>query len=159
MCSVMSPIDSLHCSMFLMSWFVDNTENGRDLFEFPVTRTSEYSKVGKKGYLFEFDYETILFTFKNDAGINLNIFTQCKVFFKLEHFPSPDASNFHKSLGKLQLGKDLSVFTERTEDSSASQYFQFYGYLSQQQNMMQDYIRTSTYQRAILSNLDDFRVK
>lgn len=44
------------------------TETGRDLFEFPVTRTSEYSKVGKKGYLFEFDYETILFTFKNDTG-------------------------------------------------------------------------------------------
>jgi histone-arginine methyltransferase CARM1 len=30
-----------------------------------------------------------------------------------------------------------SVFSLRTEDSSASQYFQFYGYLSQQQNMMQ----------------------
>ena len=57
-----------------------------------------------------------------------------------------------------QSDKDLSVFTERTEDSSASQYFQFYGYLSQQQNMMQDYIRTSTYQRAILSNVEDFRV-
>lgn len=37
--------------------------------------------------------------------------------------------------------------------------FQFYGYLSQQQNMMQDYIRTSTYQRAILANLDDFKDK
>jgi len=34
--------------------------------------------------------------------------------------------------------------------------FQFYGYLSQQQNMMQDYIRTSTYQRAMLSNVNDF---
>ena len=69
-----------------------------------------------------------------------------------------DSSRFHKSIGQLQLGKDLSVFTERTEDSSASQYFQFYAYLSQQQNMMQDYIRTSTYQRAILSNMDDFKV-
>lgn len=39
------------------------------------------------------------------------------------------------------------------------QYFQFYGYLSQQQNMMQDYVRTSTYQKAILSNLADFRDK
>lgn len=39
------------------------------------------------------------------------------------------------------------------------QYFQFYGYLSQQQNMMQDYIRTSTYQRAILGNLSDFKDK
>ncbi|KAG8239426.1 hypothetical protein J437_LFUL018946 [Ladona fulva] len=34
-----------------------------------------------------------------------------------------------------------------------------YGYLSQQQNMMQDYIRTSTYQRAILANLADFKDK
>lgn len=51
-----------------MFTLVSHSENGRDLFEFPVTRTSEYSKVGKKGYLFEFDYETILFTFKNDAG-------------------------------------------------------------------------------------------
>lgn len=38
-------------------------------------------------------------------------------------------------------------------------YLQFYGYLSQQQNMMQDYIRTSTYQRAILANLIDFHDK
>lgn len=35
--------------------------------------------------------------------------------------------------------------------------FQFYGYLSQQQNMMQDYIRTSTYQRAMLDNTADFQ--
>lgn len=52
-----------------------------------------------------------------------------------------------------------SVFSQRTEETSASQYFQFYGYLSQQQNMMQDYIRTSTYQRAIHSNLSDFAGK
>lgn len=36
---------------------------------------------------------------------------------------------------------------------------QFYGYLSQQQNMLQDYIRTSTYQRAVLSNSIDFKDK
>jgi histone-arginine methyltransferase CARM1 len=56
-------------------------------------------------------------------------------------------------------GKLLSAFKQRTEDSSAMQYFQFYGYLSQQQNMMQDYIRTSTYQKAIMSNLSDFQNK
>ncbi|KAH7970436.1 hypothetical protein HPB49_006874 [Dermacentor silvarum] len=38
-------------------------------------------------------------------------------------------------------------------------WLQFYGYLSQQQNMMQDYIRTSTYQRAILNNMEDFKDK
>ncbi len=33
--------------------------------------------------------------------------------------------------------KKQSIFTLRTEDASANQYFQFYGFLSQQQNMMQ----------------------
>lgn len=52
-----------------------------------------------------------------------------------------------------------SIFNNRTDAASASQYFQFYGYLSQQQNMMQDYVRTSTYQKAILSNVEDFKDK
>jgi type I protein arginine methyltransferase len=52
-----------------------------------------------------------------------------------------------------------SVFLMRTEDSSANQYFQFYGYLSQQQNMMQDFVRTSTYQKAIHGNFNDFNGK
>ncbi|KAA3677138.1 type I protein arginine methyltransferase [Paragonimus westermani] len=58
-------------------------------------------------------------------------------------------------------GSDLiiSSFDKRTDSWSAVQYFQFYSYLSQQQNMMQDYVRTSTYQRAILANAVDFRGK
>lgn len=36
---------------------------------------------------------------------------------------------------------------------------QFYGCLSQQQNMMQDFVRTATYHRAILQNHTDFRDK
>lgn len=36
---------------------------------------------------------------------------------------------------------------------------QFYSYLSQQQNMMQDFVRTNTYQTAMLSNLVDFADK
>ncbi|KAK2718669.1 hypothetical protein QYM36_005863 [Artemia franciscana] len=70
-----------------------------------------------------------------------------------------DSRKFTSLLAKVKSGKDLSVFTERTDDSSAIQYFQFYGYLSQQQNMMQDYIRTATYQRAVLANLPDFKDK
>ncbi|XP_020897476.1 histone-arginine methyltransferase CARMER [Exaiptasia diaphana] len=57
---------------------------------------------------------------------------------------------------KLQ---NKSLFCERTEEASATQYFQFYGYLSQQQNMMQDYTRTSTYQKAMLQNHVDFEDK
>ncbi|ETN64413.1 histone-arginine methyltransferase CARM1 [Anopheles darlingi] len=69
-----------------------------------------------------------------------------------------DCQQFRALLQKIS-GKASSVFNLRTEDSSASQYFQFYGYLSQQQNMMQDFVRTSTYQRAIYSNASDFQGK
>ncbi|XP_049564100.1 histone-arginine methyltransferase CARM1 isoform X5 [Orcinus orca] len=44
-------------------------------------------------------------------------------------------------------------------DAKACAPAQFYGYLSQQQNMMQDYVRTGTYQRAILQNHTDFKDK
>jgi len=65
---------------------------------------------------------------------------------------------FKGQISKLKDGMN-SVFNQRTEEASAVQYFQFYGYLSQQQNMMQDYIRTSTYQRAMLTNVSDFHDK
>ncbi|XP_019631430.1 PREDICTED: histone-arginine methyltransferase CARM1-like isoform X1 [Branchiostoma belcheri] len=55
--------------------------------------------------------------------------------------------------------KRRSMFQMRTDEASATQYFQFYSYLSQQQNMLQDYVRTATYQRAMLQNMEDFRGK
>lgn len=65
---------------------------------------------------------------------------------------------FDEILKKVQ-GMSSSVFTMRTDLDSANQYFQFYGYLSQQQNMMQDFVRTSTYQKAIHGNYSDFNGK
>ncbi|KAL3319833.1 Ecto-ADP-ribosyltransferase 4 [Cichlidogyrus casuarinus] len=56
--------------------------------------------------------------------------------------------------------KKVSLFDRRTDATCASQYFQFYSYLSQQQNMMQDFVRTSTYQTAMTANASvDFRDK
>lgn len=66
---------------------------------------------------------------------------------------------FNKLVQDFKKHHQQSTFNHRTDAASASQYFQFYGYLSQQQNMMQDYVRTSTYQRAILSNVEDFQNK
>lgn len=58
---------------------------------------------------------------------------------------------------KIDIGNEnVSEFESRTNKISAVQYFQFYGYLHQQQNMLQDFTRTSTYQRAILENYIDF---
>jgi histone-arginine methyltransferase CARM1 len=70
-----------------------------------------------------------------------------------------DVITFAEIIRKFKQGNQDSVFAQRTDEASAAQYFQFYGYLSQQQNMMQDYIRTSTYQKAIISNLADFKDK
>lgn len=80
----------------------------------------------------------------------------CFVFVLLYLARFADSIRLRNLLDNLK--RPQSVFSQRTDESSASQYFQFYGYLSQQQNMMQDYVRTSTYQKAILGNLSDFKV-
>ena len=77
----------------------------------------------------------------------------------LEFERESDVLKFAEVVRKFRQGNRESVFAQRTEEASATQYFQFYGYLSQQQNMMQDFIRTSTYQRAILANANDFKDK
>ncbi|GAB6028892.1 Ecto-ADP-ribosyltransferase 4 [Chamberlinius hualienensis] len=88
----------------------------------------------------------------------------CTVCYEQDSFillfqAAQDFLSFHHFVKKIQSENSLSAFGQRTDESSAMQYFQFYGYLSQQQNMMQDYIRTSTYQRAILANMQDFKDK
>uniref|UniRef100_A0A0A9XU93 type I protein arginine methyltransferase n=1 Tax=Lygus hesperus TaxID=30085 RepID=A0A0A9XU93_LYGHE len=107
------------------------------LAEFPIHRFSECSRIGSRAYIITIDGETTLIKFKDDS----------------------EMIKFHSIVNEVKYGKGTSVFSERTDDSSAIQYFQFYGYLSQQQNMLQDYVRTSTYQRAVLSNSEDFRDK
>ncbi|XP_022902637.1 histone-arginine methyltransferase CARMER [Onthophagus taurus] len=107
------------------------------LLEFPVSQSTEYCRIGNKAFTFTVDRESLFFKFTNEQ----------------------DSQRFYTELAKIKHGKGASVFSVRTEESSATQYFQFYGYLSQQQNMLQDFIRTYTYQRAILCNINDFRDK
>ncbi|CAF2496111.1 unnamed protein product [Rotaria sp. Silwood2] len=98
------------------------------------------------------------------TGIVITLPKQKYRSYLLKFSNQEDGTNFNKLLLSIKSGKSIEgnascQFDERTEESSAVQYFQFYGYLSQQQNMMQDYIRTSTYQRAILDNSIDFAGK
>ncbi|KAM7142457.1 histone-arginine methyltransferase CARM1 isoform 5-T5 [Molossus nigricans] len=108
------------------------------VFRCSVSRETECSRVGKQSFIITLGCNSVLIQFAtpNDFCSFYNILKTCR-------------------------GHTLerSVFSERTEESSAVQYFQFYGYLSQQQNMMQDYVRTGTYQRAILQNHTDFKDK
>ncbi|XP_062891998.1 histone-arginine methyltransferase CARM1 isoform X2 [Mobula hypostoma] len=108
------------------------------VFKCAVNRETECSRVGKQSFIITLGCTSVLLQFpsQNEFYSFFNILKNCR------------GHNIERS-----------VFSDRTEESSAVQYFQFYGYLSQQQNMMQDYIRTGTYQRAILQNHVDFKDK
>uniref|UniRef100_A0A3Q0RYA8 Histone-arginine methyltransferase CARM1 n=1 Tax=Amphilophus citrinellus TaxID=61819 RepID=A0A3Q0RYA8_AMPCI len=108
------------------------------VFKCSVSRETECSRVGKQSFIITLGCNSVLLQFSSP--------TDFQSFYNL-------LKNCRGHLG------EQSVFSERTEESSAVQYFQFYGYLSQQQNMMQDYVRTGTYQRAILQNHTDFKDK
>jgi len=74
-------------------------------------------------------------------------------------FRSDDAariSNFSQELSKRKA--DYERF-EQYDQESVRSYFQYYAKLDRQQNMLQDKPRTSTYQRAILENREDFNGK
>ncbi|XP_039220434.1 histone-arginine methyltransferase CARM1-like isoform X1 [Crotalus tigris] len=107
-------------------------------FKCLVNKDTEYCRVGKESILITLGYNSTLLQFTSHSEYNM-------------------FSNALKSCRKIN--KEHSVFSQRTEDSSAAQYFQFYGCLSQQQNMMQDFVRTATYHRAILQNHTDFKDK
>uniref|UniRef100_A0A8C6U827 Histone-arginine methyltransferase CARM1 n=1 Tax=Neogobius melanostomus TaxID=47308 RepID=A0A8C6U827_9GOBI len=117
-----------------------NLSNGEEasVFKCSVSRDTECSRVGKQSFIITLGCNSVLLQFSSPADFQsfYNLLKNCR--------------------GHLS---ERSVFSERTEESSAVQYFQFYGYLSQQQNMMQDYVRTGTYQRAILQNHTDFKDK
>ncbi|XP_076121214.1 histone-arginine methyltransferase CARM1 isoform X2 [Alosa pseudoharengus] len=108
------------------------------VFKCSISQDTECSRVGKQSFIVTLGCNSVLLQFPSQTEFSsfYNILKNCRG---------------HRG--------EQSVFSDRTEESSAVQYFQFYGYLSQQQNMMQDYVRTGTYQRAILQNHTDFKDK
>lgn len=115
--------------------FSDN-DLGHVLKEYMISSETDAAQLGKRCYAISLESDNLVLRFSSDQ----------------------DQLLFRKVVENVKHLRPKSVFSQRTEESSASQYFQFYGYLSQQQNMMQDYVRTSTYQRAILGNSMDFQV-
>uniref|UniRef100_A0A4W4ECR1 Histone-arginine methyltransferase CARM1 n=1 Tax=Electrophorus electricus TaxID=8005 RepID=A0A4W4ECR1_ELEEL len=153
---------------------VPPTDEQACVFKCSLSRETECSRVGKQSFIITLGCNSVLLQFASPTDFSsfYNLLKNCR--------------------GHLN---EHSVFSERTEESSAVQYFQvclvgnlhsppclpgiacdsfsilfflsvpyccipqFYGYLSQQQNMMQDYVRTGTYQRAILQNHTDFKDK
>jgi len=64
--------------------------------------------------------------------------------------------NFYNELSKRKA--DYERF-DAFESNSVQSYFQYYAKLGNQQNMLQDNVRTSTYRKAIVENPEDFQGK
>ncbi|KAM4709380.1 histone-arginine methyltransferase CARM1-like isoform 2-T2 [Discoglossus pictus] len=112
--------------------------DGVCVFKSLINKDTEYCRVGKQSVLITIGFNSALLQFKSHS----------------------EYSTFYNALKRCRNHKmEYNMFSQRTEESSAAQYFQFYGCLSQQQNMMQDYVRTTTYHRAILQNHVDFSDK
>ncbi|XP_055962892.1 histone-arginine methyltransferase CARM1-like [Sorex fumeus] len=113
--------------------------DGACVFKCLLNKDTEYCRIGKESILITLGCSSALLKFESPV----------------------EFSTFSKTLKRCWKEKkeEYSVFSQRTEEASATQYFQFYGCISQQQNMMQDFVRTATYHRAILQNHIDFRDK
>ncbi|XP_056091808.1 histone-arginine methyltransferase CARM1 isoform X3 [Rhinichthys klamathensis goyatoka] len=107
-----------------------NDDAGVCVFKFSITRETECCRVASRSFLVTLGYFSILMRFNSQS----------------------EFQGFHRLLSSwTDLRTDPSVFQQRTDESSALQYFQ--------QNMLQDYLRTATYQKAILLNEVDFKDK
>ncbi|XP_011843798.1 PREDICTED: LOW QUALITY PROTEIN: histone-arginine methyltransferase CARM1-like [Mandrillus leucophaeus] len=113
-------------------------DDGVCVFKCLLNRNTECCRVGKESILITLGYSSALLKFESHAEFSAfaNTLKICR-----------------------NQKKEYSVFSQWTEEASAAQYFQFYGCISQQQNMMQDFVRTATYHRAVLQNHIDFRDK
>lgn len=118
------------------SLIIFSGEKHQILFKYILNKDFEYAKLGSR-LIINTSSENISIQFAKDS----------------------ERKEFIHKLSEIKNGKKNSIFDERTDETSSTQYFQFYALLSQQQNMMQDYIRTATYQKAILDNSIDFEGK
>ncbi|XP_016329941.1 histone-arginine methyltransferase CARM1-like isoform X2 [Sinocyclocheilus anshuiensis] len=106
-----------------------NDDAGVCVFKFSITRDTECCRVATRSFLITLGCFSIIVRFTTQSEFQI----------------------FHRMLRSWhELRRDQSVFQQRTDGSSALQYFQ---------NMLQDYLRTATYQKAILLNEVDFKDK
>ncbi|XP_056591711.1 histone-arginine methyltransferase CARM1 isoform X4 [Triplophysa dalaica] len=118
--------------------FIINDGDGVCVLKFSITWETECCRVATRSFLVTLGCFSILLCFTTQS----------------------EFQNFYRRLRSWNhLRRNQSVFHQRTEDSSALEYFQFYSCLSQQQNKLQDYHRIATYQKAILLNDVDFKDK
>ncbi|XP_043917032.1 histone-arginine methyltransferase CARM1 [Protopterus annectens] len=112
-------------------------DGGVCVFKCSVNNDTECCHIGKQCFVISLGFSSVLLQFKSQTEFYM----------------------FSNTIKKCRQQKTMTVLHQQTEETADAQYFQAYGCLSQQQNMMQDFVRTATYHRAMLENQDDFKDK
>uniref|UniRef100_A0A3Q3RFE2 type I protein arginine methyltransferase n=1 Tax=Mastacembelus armatus TaxID=205130 RepID=A0A3Q3RFE2_9TELE len=105
------------------------------VFQFPVSKEMDYCQVGLQSFVVSVGMQSLLLHFKTPTGLY-----------------STWERAIHSSSGRL-----VSLSGAHACVSSCVPLF--HSCLTEQQSLLQDYLRTATYQRAILVNETDFRDK
>lgn len=79
--------------------------------------------------------------------------------FGLQFADEASAKAFSSELTKRKSDYERFGHSDQFDANSVQSYFQYYAKLGNQQNMLQDAVRTGTYRRSIVENPDDFKGK
>ncbi|CAL8292906.1 unnamed protein product [Arctogadus glacialis] len=139
--------------------------DGGSVFDISFTSETSSCRVGSQSLLVTHGGLSILLLCKSPADVQ-NI---CQLLFRLDN-GRQDGRQERPQDGRQERPQDgpqerrqdgprSNAADRRMAESVAMKYFMYPGCLSQQQNLLQDYQRTATYQRAFLDNEEDFRDK
>nr|XP_046238440.1 histone-arginine methyltransferase CARM1-like [Scatophagus argus] len=132
--------------------------NKASVFKFTMSKEMDCCQVGGQSFLVTVDNLSLMLQFKTPT--DMKNFQQLLKREKSSKGCSEGDEGRDKGAERNQTpsGKHPNMFETITENVPMQGY-QFHSCLSQQQSLLQDYLRISTYQRAILVNEMDFRDK
>ncbi|XP_045909753.1 histone-arginine methyltransferase CARM1-like [Micropterus dolomieu] len=136
--------------------------NRASVFQFTVSKEMDCCQVGQQSFLVSFGKLSFLLQFRTPA--DLKNFQQLLKRGDDEETKKgcterDEKENRDSERGKTPSRRHPTMFESRTENAPTLGTYQFHSCLSQQQSLLQDYLRITTYQRAILNNETDFRDK
>uniref|UniRef100_UPI0037E84242 histone-arginine methyltransferase CARM1-like n=1 Tax=Semicossyphus pulcher TaxID=241346 RepID=UPI0037E84242 len=126
--------------------FVVQDANRAPLFQFNISAETDTCQVGGQSFLVTVGNQTLLLQFKTSSDM--------KKFQMLLKRGADEETRKGRTEREERGDKDA----ERSANGPTEGY-QFHSCMSQQQSLLQDYLRIATYQRAILVNEADFRDK
>ncbi|KAM9334100.1 histone-arginine methyltransferase CARM1-like [Symphorus nematophorus] len=132
--------------------------NRASVFQFTVSKEMDCCQVGGQSFLVNHSKLSLLLQFKTPT--DMKNFQQSLRTGDDEETKSckerDDRGNKDAERDQNPSRRHSTVAETRAEHAPTQDY-QFHSCVSQQQNLLQDYLRISTYQRAILLNETDFR--